>query len=64
MKKTKEKEKIKERVKGWASASGPYRDTSILDFAIMETFFFLYNGLVDGRTIQEMGVDLGVLPWP
>ena len=64
MKKSKDRDNIKERVKKWMGASSIYKQSDAFDMAILETFFFIYNELLDGVNIHDIGNDLGVFPIP
>lgn len=64
MKESRDREKIKGRVKKWMSTSSVYKIRDAFDMAILETFFFIYNGLLDGANIHDLGNDLGVFPLP
>ena len=57
-----DRERIKDRIKGWIGVSGDlHSNKTLFDAAIMETFFYIYNSLEDGMKIQEIGDKLGVL---
>jgi hypothetical protein len=64
MKETPEKKEMKDRIRKWMGVSGVFRERDVLDMAILETFFYVYNGLEEGRDIHELGNDLGVFPVP
>jgi len=63
-KETRDKDKLKSRVKKWMGVNETHKQRDALDIAILETFFYIYNGLEDGMTTHEIGSELGVLPFP
>lgn len=62
MKKSTDREILKERMKSWIGSHPGYDGNILFDAAILETFFYIYNGLDNNMTIHEIGKELGVLP--
>ena len=63
--KSEKRSKLKERVRNWVGHSESIdMHKSIVDAAIVETFFHIYNELETGASIHEIGKDLGVMPFP
>ena len=58
-----EKEILKERVKKWMAISNTKKWDSF-DMMILETFYYIYDGLERGFNIQELGNELGIFPLP
>ena len=65
IRKSEKRHKLKERVRRWVGHS-EHLDThkSIVDAAILETFFHIYNELETGASIHDIGIELGVMPLP
>ena len=61
---SRDREVLKGKVKSWMGISGVDKQRDALDMTIIETFFYIYYGLTDGLSIQEIGNDLGVFPVP
>lgn len=64
MRQSRDREKLKERMGRWIQNNSVYGLESAYEVAILETFFYIYNGLEDGMSIQQIGSELGVLPFP
>ena len=64
MKESRDRNEIKNRIEKWMGISKMYNHKDILDMTILETFFHIYYNLEKGLSIQEIGNDLGVLPFP
>jgi hypothetical protein len=60
---SKDREILKNRVVDWMAISNSKKGDSY-DMLILETFFYIYNGLSQGYNIQELGNELGVFPVP
>ena len=61
---TEERKKIKERMKKWIHSGAASGHNAVFDMAILETFFYVYNNMEKGMNIHEIGLELGVLPFP
>jgi len=64
MKDSRDREEIKSRIADWMGVSGVNKLRDSFDMTILETFFYVYNGINEGLSIQEIGNDLGVFPLP
>ncbi len=64
MKESRDRNVIKERVEKWMGISKVNSQRDALDMAILEAFFHIYYNLEKGLSIQEIGNDLGLLPFP
>ena len=64
IKESKERDMLKKRVEEWSSVSYAFKNGNRMDMAILETFFYIYYGLMNGEKIQELGNKLGVFPLP
>lgn len=60
---SKDRNIIKNRVSDWMYTTNAKKADSH-DMVILETFFYIYNGLSNGFNIQELGNELGVFPVP
>jgi len=65
MKDSKERAKIRGRIHEWMGRTTPWDlNKSLIDAAILETFFYVYQNLNEGMSIHDIGKEIGVLPLP
>ena len=63
MRKSKDRDILKDRVNNWMAITNASKKDSF-DMLVLETFFYIYNGLDQGFNIQELGNELGIFPVP
>ena len=65
IRKSEKRDRLKNKVRAWVGHSEHIDlHKSIVDAAILETFFHIYNELETGASIHDIGIELGVMPLP